>query len=207
MKTARQRGGRRPTIDAARLQRLLAEGKTQQQIAEALGVHQGSIARAIKRLRAPDRVEVAKRRLRPILRRVDPIAQLLGAIDRINQHVEMLDDPALRREFFKPMKLVDDVQTQTQWFALQRDFATQLPRLVQTLVTTSAKLAEVASLERWVREFLGLVDEVDPSLRQKLVDRIIARGMLPVSLVKPTLTEPLVDVEDESDDAGLGDLG
>ena len=205
---SKPRPGRPRVIDPTRLRRLLGEGKKQVQIAEVFGVRQGSIARAVKKLRAPDRLEVVKAKVRVTLRRVDPIAQLLTALEAINRDVAMLNDPAARQDFFRKMQLTDDVKTATQWFALQRDFANQLPRLVQTLVTTSAKLVEVAGVERWVREFLGLVDEVDPSLRQRLVDRIIARGLLPVSLVKPALTEPLVDVEDEDDDdAGLGDDG
>jgi hypothetical protein len=152
----RKRRRRRPesarVIDYPAMIDLLGRGFTRRQIALKFGVTRAAVTAAMKRLTPPEAAQAARAPLEVI----DPVGMLLEGLRDLR---------AMRAALKNPEIVAKEGLEFREIFSMDLAALAAMPRLIGTLVDSSQRLVELASVESWIAAFFGVLRRDRPTVR------------------------------------------
>jgi hypothetical protein len=154
----------------------LLQGTRGADIAQSFNVTPAAVSQAIKALPKSALLTVVLGRLTinpaPLQppRDAQPV-DVMGVVRRVHEELLVVLD-FLQSPAANTIKLGHRVQLRLA--TLER-----LLKWAQTFVETNRHLLDLMGVEVWLRQLQELLAEVDPSLRERLLERVQARGLAP----------------------------
>lgn len=167
---------RRPLVRTAELLALLREDVRPSEIARRFGVSPAAVTQAIKALPRATLFELLTQRAvaapvpqtpPPSPPPVDVMAVILGVHQRLEQLHAFLESP----EAIGQLKLSQRLQLQLT--TIERTL-----RWAEAFLDTNKHLLDLMGVDLWMQELGALLDDVDPTLKERLKERVRARGLV-----------------------------